>query len=147
MIRDTAFWGESVTDSRPRQAHQPAGKGWGKGGLSYLAERGVLSCCVGFFTRPVLSHPIRLNLPLSGAEAWVYQMLGEEWLEITETSFPDVSLAVLIGKSYDFAVYRVARRSFWGGTRVETRSAFAKSEVDALFRIEFPNRKVEKDKL
>ena len=27
MIRDAAFWGESVTDSRPRQAHQTAWKG------------------------------------------------------------------------------------------------------------------------
>ena len=102
---------------------------------------------VGFPIRPVLWDSILLSPPLSGGEAWVYQMLGEVCLEITETSSPDVSLAVLIGKSYDFAVYRVARRSFWGGTRVETRSAFAKSEVDALFRIEFPNRKVEKDKL
>ena len=42
MIRDAAFWGESVTDSRPRQAHQAACKGWGQGGLPYLAERGVL---------------------------------------------------------------------------------------------------------
>jgi len=46
-----------------RVDHQAACKGWGQGGLSYLAERRVLACCVGFFPRPLLSHLIRLSLP------------------------------------------------------------------------------------
>ena len=37
-----------LTDSRPRQAHQAASQGFGRGDLSYLAEHGILPCYVGF---------------------------------------------------------------------------------------------------
>jgi len=59
MIRDTEFWGESVTDSRPRQAHQSACKGRGQGSLPCLKM--VCQYCISFSSGPSLSHNVRLS--------------------------------------------------------------------------------------
>jgi hypothetical protein len=60
---------------------------------------------------------------------------GEEVCpEIAKTSAIGVSLACLIGKSYDFAVYRVVQGFFPGGIRLKMWFGIADSQVDALFR-------------
>jgi hypothetical protein len=51
--------------------------------------------------------------------------------EIAKTSAFGVSLASLIGKSYDFAVYRVVQGFFPGGIRLKMRFGTADSQLDA----------------
>jgi hypothetical protein len=62
-------------------------------------------------------------------------MLGEVCLEITETSSPDVSLAVLIGKSYDFAGSKSKIKVFQAKIRSQHAVWMPSAEVDALFRL------------
>jgi hypothetical protein len=61
---------------------------------------------------------------------------GEEVCPKTaKTSLRDVSLACLIGESYDFAVYRVVKGVFRAESDSKFGSALAKCIVDALFRL------------
>ena len=57
--------------------------------------------------------------------------------EIPKTSVMGVSLAGLIGKSYDFAVYRVVQGFFPGGIRLKMRFGIEDSQVDALSRFKY----------
>ena len=84
----------------------------------------------------LLSYLIRLTPAISGGAAErVHQLREELCPEIAGTSAFGVSLACLIGKSYDFAVYRVVQGFFPGGIRLKMRFDIADSQVDALFRL------------
>ena len=58
--------------------------------------------------------------PICAAEQ-VHKLREEVCPEIAKTSAFGVSLACLIGKSYDFAVYQMAQGVFLGGIDVERR--------------------------
>ncbi len=89
----------------------------------------MMAVSIGFFSRPLLSYPIRLNLPPGGCGRRS-PTVGRRCVlvsEIAKTSLRDVSLACLIGESYDFAVYPVVKGVFSGGIGLEIR--FGVSEV------------------
>ena len=98
-----------------RLGHQAARQGWGQGGLSYLAERGILPCRVGFSLRRLLSHPIRLR-PAGRRETRLSTAGREVCLEIAKTSLFDRSLASSIAKLYAFVGFRVVPEVFSGRT-------------------------------
>ena len=115
-----------------RVDHQAACKGRGQRGLPYLAERGVLPCRVGFSSRPLLSHPVRLSPPPSGKR--VHQPREEVCHKIAKTSLTDIQLAYSVGKLYGFSGLRGTREVFLGKTRSQHAVCMHSPEVDALFR-------------
>ena len=64
--RSASHTDHSLLQLLRQRVYQGGCKGRSQSGLPYLAERGVLSCCVGFSTHPVLPYSIRLSLPPGG---------------------------------------------------------------------------------
>jgi hypothetical protein len=80
-----------------------------------------------------------VSLQHSGLAKRIHQLREEVSPEIAKTSAIGVSLAYLIGESYDFVVYRVVQGVFPGGIRLKMRFGIADSQVDALFRFQSDN--------